>query len=490
MPDRLHTRRFSRRQLLILGGAAAGVSLLAACAQTGPAAKPDAAAQKPAAEAPRPDHPQQAAPAKTSGNLTLTWITPAEVGPERDFYTQFARDFEQQNPNIKVEVSFEAWADYQTKLPTILAGGAIPDVIHLHASIAQDYGLRGAVRDMFEYMTKDNISRDLFFPFLLDQMTDFKSKQKLWALPKDSAVYAVYYNKDMFDKAGVPYPKMDWTFDEFRQTAKALTLDKNGNPATSPNFDPNNIAQWGMNWGNNTTDSPLPGSDIWQMIAWGYAGPWFSDDVKQAYFDDPAHIEFLQQVIDMRCKDRSIPQSGDSMGQGDAWRNGLVAMGIAHHSQTFFYKQEKKTFNFDVVFPPAGPKGQFNAAGCSGYTIPVKAQHPDEAWAFIKFLTAPEHQTPMVKFKRWGASVKESEQYLLPDDGIPAHFKEVLYDPMLGQSKVETKHIIYPPYLGEMRQIWKTEYDEFFNCGGTSLVDASKRAQPQIQALLDKAYSS
>jgi ABC-type glycerol-3-phosphate transport system substrate-binding protein len=165
-------------------------------------------------------------------------------------------------------------------------------------------------------------------------------------------------------------------------------------------------------------------------------------------------------------------------------------MGIYHHSQTFFYKQEKKTFNFDVVYPPAGPKGQFNAAGCSGYTIPVKAQHPDEAWAFIKFLVSPENVTPMVKFKRWGAPIKESEQYLLPDDNIPANFKPVLYDPMLGQSKVQTKHIIYPPYLGEMRQIWKTEYDETFNCGGGTIAEASKRAQPQIQALLDKAWKA
>jgi multiple sugar transport system substrate-binding protein len=500
-----HDGRISRRRFLAVGAVGTAVALLSACGQgatpSSPAkpaepAKP-ADAAKPAetkpAEAAKPAAPaaqSQAAPAKTSGSVTLTWITPAEVGPERDFYTGFARDFEKQNPNVKVEVSYEGWADYQTKLPTVLAGGAIPDVIHLHASIAQDYGLRGAVRDMFEYMKKDNVSKDDFFPFLLDQMTDFKTKSKLWAIPKDSAVYAVYYNKDLFDKAGVPYPKNDWSFNDLRETAKRLTVDKNGTPATDGKFDAANAVQWGMAWGNNATDSPLPGSDLWQPFAWAQAGPWFSDDMKQAYFDDPAHVEFVQSVIDMRCKDHSIPQAGDSMGQGDAWRNGLVAMSIGHHSQTFFYKQEKKTFNFDVVFPTTGPKGQFNAAGCSGYTIPVKAQHPDEAWAFIKFLVSPANVTPMVKFKRWGAPIKESEQYLLPEDNIPAHFKEVLYDPMLGQSKVQTKHILYPPYLGEMRQIWKTEYDETFNCGGGTIAEASKRAQPQIQALLDKAWKA
>ena len=44
--------------------------------------------------------------------------------------------------------------------------------------------------------------------------------------------------------------------------------------------------------------------------------------------------------------------------------------------------------------------------------------------------------------------------------------------------------------LGEMRQIWKSEYDETFNCGGGTIAEASKRAQPQIQALLDKAWQA
>jgi multiple sugar transport system substrate-binding protein len=500
--------RVSRRRFLAVGAAGATLALLTACgggatpsstakpaepAKPAEAAKPAApAAEAKPTEAPKPAAPAaaaaptQAAPAKTAGNVTITWITAAEVGPERDFYTGFANDFMKLNPNIKVETSYEAFNDYQTKLPTVLAGGAIPDIMHLHCSIAQDYGLRGAVRDMNEFLKKDNVNRDDFFPFLLDQMSDFKTKSKLWAVPKDSAAYAVYYNKDLFDKAKVPYPKPDWTFADFRETARKLTVDKNGNVSGDAKFDPGSIAQWGMNWG----DTPLPSGDTWQMVAWAVAGPWYSDDLKQANFDDPAHVDFLQQIADMRCKDHSIPQAGDSMGQGDPWRNGLVAMTIGHHSQTFFYKQEKKTFNFDVVYPPAGPKGQFNVVACSGYTIPAKAQHPDEAWQFLKFLVSPTNVTPMVKFKRWGAPIKESEQYLLPDDNVPANFKPVLYDPLIGQSKVKALQSVYPPYMGELRQIWKTEYDDMMNCSGGTVAEASKRAQPQIQALLDKAWKA
>src|SRR3954451_17721540 len=250
--DRLdHDGRISRRRFLALGAVGTTLALLSACGQgapTSPTAAPakPAEAAKPAAPAadakpteaakpaaPAAAAPTQAAPAKVASNVTITWITAAEVGPERDFYTGFANDFMKLNPNIKVEVSYEAFNDYQTKLPTVMAGGAIPDLIHLHCSIAQDYGLRGAVRDMYEFMKKDNVNKDDFFPFLLDQMSDFKTKSKLWAVPKDSAAYAVYYNKDMFDKAGLAYPKPDWTFAEFRDTAKKLTIDKNGNPSGS-----------------------------------------------------------------------------------------------------------------------------------------------------------------------------------------------------------------------------------------------------------------
>lgn len=479
----------TRRALLTLGGAVAGVSLLAACApappspSAAPAPAPAGAGQTP----PPGAAAAKAAPATAAKDVTLTWITPAEIGLERDFYTQFSQQFEQANPGMKVQVSFEAWSDYFTKLPTIFAGGTIPDMIHLHASIVQEYGLRGTVRNLFEYMQRDGISKDVWFPFLIEQMSDYKTKQSLWALPKDSAVYAFYYNKDAFDKAGVPYPKSSWTFDEFRQTAKLVTLDKNGNNAASAAFDPNAIVQWGVNWGDNPTDTILPGSDQWQATAWGHAGSWFSDDLSKAYFDDPDHVDFLQQIVDMRCKDHAIPMAGDSMGQGNAWRNGLVAMTIAHHSQVFFYNAEKKAFKFDVTPAPVGKNGQFDAAGCSGWAIPVKSQHPDEAWEFIKFLTNENTQCTIVKAKRWGSAIKPCEDNLLPEDNNPPNFKEVLYSPMLGQSSVKTQAIAYPPLLSEMRQVWKNEFDAVFNCGGGQVAEAARSAQPQIQAILDKA---
>lgn len=406
------------------------------------------------------------------------------MGLERDFYTGFMQDFEKANPNVKIQVSFEAWNDYFVKLPTVLAGGSIPDTIHLHGSIAQEYGLKGAVKNLFDYMKQDNVNKDDFFPFLIQQMADYKTQSKLWALPKDSAVYAIYYNKDMFDKAGLPYPKQEWTFDDFRKIAKELTVDKNGNPASSSKFDPKAIAQWGMQWAE-----PWPSGDPWQPTAWGVAGPWYNEDYTKANFDDPEHIDFLQQIADMRNKDHSIPTAGDAMGQGDPWRNGLTAMKIDHHANVFFYNAEKKTFKFDVNFSVAGKHGQFQGAACSGWAVPAQAPHPDIGWAFVKFLCGEAQQCKIVSAKRWGSAVKACEKNLLPDDNNPPSFKQVLVDPMSGEGSIKTLAILYPPFLSEMKQIWQTEFDAVFTGGSVSAADAAKKVQPQIQALLDKAAS-
>ncbi|TAK26281.1 MAG: sugar ABC transporter substrate-binding protein [Chloroflexota bacterium] len=474
----------TRRRFLSGGAAALGAVLLAACAAPAPTAVPSkpAAPPKPAEAAKPAEAPKAAAPSKAAPQINLNWITPAAVGLERDFYTSFMKDYETRNANIKIQVSFEAWNDYFVKLPTVLASGSIPDSIHLHGSIAQDYGLRGAVKNLFDYMKRDNIDKNLYFEPLIQQMADYKTGTKLWALPKDSAAYAFYINKEMFEKAGIPFPKRDWSFTEFREVAKKLTKDKNGRSSGETGFDEKSIVQWGIAWSD-----PLPSGDAWQMTAWGVAGPWYNENYTKPYFDNPDHVQFLQAIADMRNKDRSIPTAGDAMGQGDPWRNGLVAMTIAHHAHVFFYNAEKKTFKFDVTNAPGGKLGQFQGVACSGFTVPAKAPNADEGWNFVKFLCGEEKQCEIVSAKRWGSAVKPCEKNLMPADNNPPSFKEILIDPLMGEAKVKTQGILYPPFLSDMKQVWQTEYDPVFNGGSITAADASKKAQPQIQALLDKA---
>ncbi len=443
-------RRLTRRGILGATGAALlagfGGAVLSACAA--PAAAPAATsapakateapkAAAPAAPAAQPTSAPAAAPAASGATVSMQWFTPAAPGLEQDFYTSFKDDFMKRNPGTKIDVSFEAWNDYFIKLPTVLAGGMLPDVNHLHCSIAQDYGTRGQMKDMYTFIDADKIPRDTYFAALLKQMSDYKTHTKLWAVPKDSAAYGIYYNKEMFDKIKLEYPKMDWGLKDLAETAKKLTLDKKGVPATDPKFDPAQIAQWGWQWMD-----PLPSGDQGFQFGSAWAGSWYSDDMLKAQFDDPKHVEYVQIMADMRCKDHSAPGSGDALGQGDAFRNGLVAMKVDHHQNVFFMNAEKKTFKYDTVLTPKGDFGQFIGIACSGWTMPAKAKQPDNSWKFIKFLTSEEKQCEIVSSKRWGSGVVKCEEKLLPNDNNPPNFRAVFLDPLIGKTPV--KLIAFP----------------------------------------------
>ncbi|MCC7367139.1 MAG: extracellular solute-binding protein [Chloroflexi bacterium] len=473
--------RVTRRRLL--AGVSAGVAagLLRLC-------QPDDA---PVAVAAPLVPARQVSPAQTPSVVTIHWLLPADLGLERDFALSFIQQFNRQTDDLEIEATFEPWATYPAALAAALTSDAPPDLVHLGAEIVQEHGLHGLLTDLLPRMRQTGPAPEAFFPYLVEQMTDFRTRSRVWAVPKEGHLYVVYCNKELFDRAGVPYPRPGWTLEEFREAARRLTLDENGNPVTSPRFNPRRIACWGMDWGSSGADAPLPGLDHWQMLAWAQAGPWFSDDLRRGQLADPDHIAFVRQIVEMRCQDRVIPGVEVRLpdDNGDRWRQGQVAMCIAHYAQTYFYERERRRFDYDIVPAPAGPRGQFAAGTGSGWAIPSRSTQPDAAWALLRFLVAPAQQLPVVRAKRWGAALISTAEALQPENGVPAGFRAALLDPLFGRSAVQVRPIRYPPYLEQMAQIWRGEFGDLFSCSPVDLAEALRRAEPRIQALLDRAWT-
>ncbi|GAI47231.1 unnamed protein product, partial [marine sediment metagenome] len=156
-------------------------------------------------------------------------------------------------------------------------------------------------------------------------------------------------------------PALDWTVDDFEQTVLLLTRDKNGYPANDPKFDASNVKHWGFAWAN-----PSPVELTLSPMVWAQGGRWYNEDFTEHFPTDPAVIDVMRMIIDLRCKYHAIPSPTEALGQGDQWRAGLVAMAVGHHSTTFFAKQEKVRFEYDCMPEPSGPAGQYAALGCSG----------------------------------------------------------------------------------------------------------------------------
>lgn len=462
------SKTVSRRELLKMSGAAVAAVLLAAC-------QPQVVEKVVEKEVTKIVEVE-----KKLDVITLSFITPGGLGLERLMYSNFLYKFTEENPAIKVNVSFEGWSDYMIKLPTILAGGVVPDVIHTHRSIHQEYAWRGVLIDLNPYMQRDNVDPEDFVDVLIGQ---FRHRGKQTGLPKDSGADNIYYNKTMMDAAGLDYPKDDWSFEDFREYALKLTRDENGYPASDPKFDPSTIKQWGYRWSDPTVGS---GSNHTFSMVNAMGTNWYNEDFTECFVDHPGAIELVELLRDMRCVDHSIPTPGEALGQGDQFRAGLCAMATGHHSTTFYLKAEKVKFDYDVVFCPSGPGGQYVSTGASGWCIPTEAEYKEEAWELVKFLVSFEVQKFITSQKRWGACLKAAIEFVEPDDGYPEHFAMCHTDPFKegAEHKATPMGGNIPPLFSKIKQISKTEFDAIHTCAGGDVAEAASRAKKQIDEVL------
>ena len=249
----------------------------------------------PAAE----DEPQTetAAPQNTesSGSTEKVQITYSYWGlPDEAASIQLVADkFNASQDRIEVTVMAIPNEEYTTKLNTMATAGELPDCGIMNENGVLDFAQKGLLADVSgmyegaESMPMESIT--------------FMSEGKPVAYSAANEILVLYYNKAMFDAAGVAYPSatepMSW--DEFVSTAKLLTLDANGNNATSPSFDVNNIVQYGCvvdNW-------------TWQLEVWALSngGGWYSKDGKTCTINDPAVIESIQKVADLYLVDHVMP---------------------------------------------------------------------------------------------------------------------------------------------------------------------------------------
>lgn len=476
----MNARMISRRRLLRMSGMALAGSLLAAC-QPRVVEKVVEKKETVVVQASPQIVTVTEAPKE---KIILRWMTPAELGLERTMYTNFTYMFTEEYPHIKIEPSFESWSDYMTKLPAAVAAATPPDVIHTHRTLGQEYAYRGVLQDHNPWIERDNYDIDDFIPELL-RLWQHGGKQ--YALPKDSAVQGVYYNKDMFDAVGVPYPQPNWTWEDFKQTTLLLTRDANGRPANDPKFDRTSIKQWGCAF--LALHIPADPTDAWIKSAVSDpTGSYYDQSQKKVYVDEPGMIQLFDMFADLRCVWNAMPTPAQAQLQGDPWRAGLVAMTFGHHATTFFAKQERVRFNYDCTFTPAGPHGQYCGISASAFGVTTKAAHPEEGWLWVKFFCSARVQKIICEQKRWGVPRVSLIGCLEPVDGIPEHFSMVHLDAW----KKDKPQLVKPwatvatPIESKLKEIMINAYDAMMTCGKDAprAAAAAAIAKPQLEAAL------
>lgn len=143
------------------------------------------------------------------------------------------RQLEADGKNISIKINkvpCTGWPEYYQKVITQMAGGSAPDIGRIAESYMPMLINKGQVADLTDYMAEDfDMSRYYEKTFENSAFVD----GHYYGLPSGLNYYLVYYNKDMFDAAGLEYPSSDWnkasSFDEYREMAKALTGGEGAN---------------------------------------------------------------------------------------------------------------------------------------------------------------------------------------------------------------------------------------------------------------------
>ncbi|WP_345762090.1 ABC transporter substrate-binding protein [Diaminobutyricibacter sp. McL0608] len=152
----------------------------------------------------------------TNAHVTLRYASwDKSPSPMQD---QIIAAFEKANPNVTVEEEMTPHADYFTKLQTSLSGGSGPDVFWMNGPNFQLYASNGQLAPL----TFDTSN----YPKGLVDLYTYDGKQ--YGAPKDFDTIGVWYNKKLFDAAGLAYPKAGWTWDDYLSDAKALTNKAKG----------------------------------------------------------------------------------------------------------------------------------------------------------------------------------------------------------------------------------------------------------------------
>lgn len=290
-------------------------------------------------------------------------------------------EFHQLHPNIRVFYTPDP-EDVPTDMPPIFDAGTAPDVVNGCCDFFPAWAQAGYLLDLRPYVERD-IDPTLIAEWDSAQYNSFFIDGDVqYALPKYHGALAVYYNKDLFDRYGVPYPSRDWTYDDYLSAMQTLTVDNDSNRG---------IDVWG-----STLD---PIYDRVQIHVNSFGGHYVNpDDPTDCVLDEPeavAALEWLRaRIWDDRVMATTLALS--KVETRRAFWEGRVAM-VEDGSWALKDILTNADFRVGVAAFPAGPVRRATLATTDGFAISATTDHPEEAWELIKFLTGKEYGLAMAR---------------------------------------------------------------------------------------------
>ena len=303
------------------------------------------------------------------GELSVSiWDTNQEPGLK-----EILADFTEET-GIKTKLTVVKWDEYWTMLEAGAQGGSLPDVFRMHSNESERYMSNDMLLDLTDKIAEsdkidpENYPEDIWGLYTYDD--------KYYAVPKDVDTIALWYNKTMFDEAGLAYPTADWTWDDVSEAAKKLTKDDGSQYGLAVRNDNNQAGYYNLVYDNG-----------------GYI---INEDKTKSGWDDPKTIEAMK-TLEGWIKDGVMPsiETMSENGEDVLFQSGKAAMVLQGSWMVAAYRDNEYTAaNCDLVELPKNAETGRRASVYNGlgWAAAANGEHTEEAWKLLEYLGSEEAQ--------------------------------------------------------------------------------------------------
>jgi len=382
--------------------------------------------------------------------------------------------FMKANPNITVEFeNIGKGVDYYTKLNTLAAAGDMPDVTYLAPHYVAIFASKAAIVPLDELMRKNGVDAGAYYPKVLNF---YKREGKTFGLPIDAAALVMFYNKNMFDSAGVTYPKQGWTWKDLIALGKKFVkdLDNDGK-----------VDQFAIHLN----------PDYWPVYLYSQTGHTVFDDYfkpTRYLLAQPDSIKAFHEYDEYWLVHNLAPTPSQVQQIKNYFMAGKAAMILMGSWDMPMYISSIKTFTWDLAPLPLGATGKpYNRGDGSSFCLSSASKNKEAAFKLIKFLAGPGSEGVNILLDRQQMlpaikTMAESDRFLKPDPAFTGGLKLNKEAYFFGNdnqfSMYDPIHAIYEKvnavHIAELREAQE---------GKVSAEVAIKRAAEQVAELLKAA---
>jgi multiple sugar transport system substrate-binding protein len=407
---------------------------------------------------------------------------------DHDTTAELLKAFEHNHPTIKVDYQSIPYDQFLTKVNAMAASKSLPDMSFMMEAQTLKWAESGVLQDLSSYF------KDGSLPAKLETLKFQTPDGQTVGYSVANEVILLYYNKALFDEAGIPYPPAEtekaWTWDQMVDAARKLTKDRKGKHPNEAGFDNQNIVQFGIN---------IPKLDfMWLPFALSNGGGEVTQDGKTLILDQPESIEAIQDVADLALVEHVSPSMSQSKSlPGDIGTTLLtkkVAMAVSGQWEfTTLAATKGKGLEYGVGVLPIYKKPVTTNTG-TPLVIYKSTKHLNESLELYKFLMDPINSLALIQNGTW---MPNEEKWYTDADLIkkwtdnpvhPPEYKTAVIDYAL-KATVPTPWYFLPTY-GRISDILNPGLDAVWSGSKTAKEAITNDIMPKIKPIFDKGKAN